>query len=386
MLSPFGRRCAAGGAHGRHVPSLPIRTPVLAWTTLFFLVFQLTGGLLLDYGWPQVRFATAEYLFTALHARPRCPDVVALGSSRIGLAFTAADVGAVLRTRVPGENLSAMNLAVPSGTPRTSAYLLERMLAEGFRPRVVVVEVCPEELNAYNEWLGFDISRVLHWHDVPDALAEAARSGTIRRLLTYRLLPLCMHREEICHYAFPSATGALASEMAAPNVPLTSDQTGIDSQGLWGHAIEAHRGWGEPAGGADTREGLGHLRKWLRRYRAGGSAVASLECLLRRCRAEGIAVVLVAIPLHSDHRGEYTPAIETEFVATMARLEREYGCRFADYRERLADRAFFDNAHVYPKGGSEFSRGLAEEVLTPIISSVTPAVAPLPAPPAPAHP
>lgn len=354
----------------------------LAWAALFCLLFQLAGGILLDYRWPQVRFATAEYLFSTLRARPQGPDVIALGSSRIGLAFMAGEVGEVLRRRLPGENLRAMNFAVPSGDPRTSAYLLDRLLNEGARPRLVVVEVCPEELNAYNEWLGFDIARRLRWHEVPGTLADAARSGTLRRLLTYRLFPLCMHRQEICRYAFPGGTGVPASEMAAPGVPLTSDETGLDSQGLWGHAIESHGGWGEPAGPADTREGLVHLRKWLRRYRAGGSAVAALERLLRRCRAEGIAVVLVAIPLHSDHRREYTPAIEAEFRAAMTRLEREHGCTFADHRTRLEDRAFFDNAHVYPKGGTEFSTRLAEEVLVPLLKvaplTFTPPSIPLP--------
>jgi hypothetical protein len=347
-------------------PSCRSACRALAWTALFFLLFQLAGGILLDYAYPDLRFATAAYLFSTLHERPRSPDVIALGSSRIGLAFTAADVGEVLRERVPGRSWSAMNFAVPSGDPRTSDFLLQRMLDEGCRPRLVVVEVCPEEVNAYNEWLGFDISRLLTWHDVPGDLLEAARSGSLRRLLTYRLFPLCMHRQEICRQAFPEANGALVSEMAAPGVPLTSDQSGIDSQGLWGHAIERHRAWSGPA---DTREGLVHLRKWLRPYRAGGAPVQALERLLRRCRAEDIAVVLVGIPLHGDHRGEYTPEIEAEFRATMTRLVREFGCTFADYRDCLKDGAFFDNAHVYPTGGSTFSRRLAGEVLAPLASS-----------------
>jgi hypothetical protein len=338
----------------------------LAWTALFFLSFQLGAGILLDYVYPQVRFGTADYLFSALRAR-RNPDVIALGSSRIGLAFNAAEVGNVLRTRLPGQDLNVMNLAVPSGDPRTSVYVLDQLFALGHRPRLVVVEVAPEELNAHNEWFGYDIARVVRWHDMPTALPEAMRSGTMRRLLTYRLLPLLMHRDEICRYGFPAWTGRLPSEMAAPNVPLTSVQSCIDSQGLWGEAIENQRGWGEPAGPADLREGLGHLRKWLRAYHAGGTPLAALERLLRHCQNDGIAVVMVAVPFHRDHRHEYTPAIEAEFLATMADLQREFGCSFVDERASVEDRLFFDNAHVYPKGGSEFSTRLAKEVLIPAL-------------------
>lgn len=339
----------------------------LAWCAGFFLAFQIGSSFLLDYVCGDLRFSTAAYLFTSLRSRPETPDVVAFGSSRIGLAFTASEVGDTLRQRFPERNLHVMNFAVPSGDPITSDRLLARMLDQGVRPRIVVVEMSPEVVNAYNEWLGFDIARIVRWDDLPEHMVDFFRSGTVRRLLTYRLFPLCVYRQEIVRELLPWSGDVLASEMAMPSVPLTSDQSGLDSQGLWGRAIEAHRGFGGTK--ADTREGLMHLRRWLRRYRAGGSALGALERLLHRCREHDIDVVLVGIPFHSEHRGEYTCEIEADFTATMHRLTQQYGCRFVDYRHSLADDQFFDNAHVLPAGGSVFSRRLAQDILVPILSN-----------------
>jgi hypothetical protein len=111
--------------------------------------------------------------------------------------------------------------------------------------------------------------------------------------------------------------------------------------------------------------GVSDVAGWLRDYEVAGVTVRALGRVLRRCREEGIAVLLVAPPLSRPHRTLYTPAVEAAFRACIDKLTRRYGCRFVDYRDRLPEHGFADHHHVNGAGGEYFSRVLAREVLIP---------------------
>jgi hypothetical protein len=100
-------------------------------------------------------------------------------------------------------------------------------------------------------------------------------------------------------------------------------------------------------------------------YRVGGTSSLALERLVRRCRAHGMTVVLVAPPVAGVQRLLYTPEIEEVFLRYVGDLVRTYQCQFVDYRARLDDSLFYDNHHVQSAGAKIFSRELTRDVVVP---------------------
>jgi hypothetical protein len=337
---------------------------VLFWCVVTFLAVQLAAGLLLDYRWPLLRFPSAARVMATVRRQPAPPDLVFLGSSRFAAGIDPGDVAQLLERdcRLP-EPVVALNASVPAGDVVTADFLLRRLLREGARPRAVVVEVSPETLNLYNEWLNFHIRRQLRWDDLPAYLLDICRVRQGFYLLSDRLCPLYIHRLEVW--------GALARLVgvgpAVPDGGVPERRAAASEPVDWDQLLR-------PPERAMTRE-LWDLilfttdrlpGRWLRRFRVGGTATAALERLLRACRDEGIRVVLVGVPVSSPHRKLYVPAIDEPFLAYVQQVAAAHGCQFIDYRGRVPDTLFLDNHHLCPAGQAYFDRLLVHEVLTPL--------------------
>jgi hypothetical protein len=321
-----------------------------------FVAVQLLGGLLLDYGWPQVRFPLAGRVWARLDTLPRSPEIVVLGSSRLQGGVSTA----VLDPLLPqGTNpaLRSFNAGVGAGDALVADWMLARMLGEGHRPRLVVVEISPETVASYNRWLEQHVIRHLTWTDLPVHLAEVCRCTHPMRLLSSRLLPLYLHRHHLRRHLAESALALLGARK-----PRT-DRQGEGATKIDPAEDEAalRTGVGEKLHTA----GLSEFERWLRDYRVGGGATRALEGLLTRCREHEIAVVLVAPPMSVAHRALYTPAIEAAFQEYVASLTRAHGCRFHDFRGRLPDHLFRDHHHVNVRGEAIFTRLLAREAIIP---------------------
>jgi hypothetical protein len=107
------------------------------------------------------------------------------------------------------------------------------------------------------------------------------------------------------------------------------------------------------------------LEKWLRDYQIGGAMPQALERLLGRCRAHHVAVILIGAPVSEVHRKAYTNQVDAVYRDYLHGLERAYGCRFIDCRDRVPDAYFLDHHHLGVEGGVLFSRLLANEILIP---------------------
>lgn len=346
----------------------------LVWFALCFMTMQFLGGLFLDYGCSEARFPSAHYLLHALHARPAAPDVVGLGSSRLGLALHAGEAGALLREHCPGARpITVFNAAVTVGGLVTSDFMLQRLSAEGIRPRVLVIEISPELVSDYNEWLEYDLARHLTWSDLPTYFADILRARLLRPVIVERLFPLCAHRPRL----LPCAQRLLGGDADVTETPegLSSNQTGLDSQGLFGATL--HK-LGQLPGDCRTEWGtaLQQPRRWLRNYRLGGTAQQALQRLLERCQANGIQVILVRVPMRSDYGGLYTSAVEESFATYMNELTRTHACRFVDHARLVPDQLFLDNSHLLPEGAVRFTRTLTREVLVNAVYGLTEAVKP----------
>ncbi len=170
---------------------------VLLWGLGLFTVLQLTGGLLLDYCWPLLRFPSAGQVLAALQQTP-APRVVFLGSSRTRVGIEQGVVGPLLSRYCSLSDLCpALNAGVPAGDPITEEFLLRRLLDQGVRPDWVVLEVSPETLNQHNEWLAIHVQRQLRWEHLPGYLVQACRSGQGMRFLAARFCAPFLHRQQV---------------------------------------------------------------------------------------------------------------------------------------------------------------------------------------------
>jgi hypothetical protein len=159
-----------------------------------FLLAQQAAGLLLDWRGLAVRFPQAARVLAGAPRDGRGPDVVLLGSSRLE-GLVADEATALLRLENPEAGpVEVYNGAVAGGDPIAEDYVLERLLRQGSRPRLALVEVSPDTLNHYNLWFNFHPHRQLTWRDMPAYFLDVCRVGEFKKLAQSRLIPLYAHR------------------------------------------------------------------------------------------------------------------------------------------------------------------------------------------------
>jgi hypothetical protein len=341
------------------------RAALLGAAALIVLA-QLTAGMLLDWRGLAVRFPSAARVLAAAPRDGRGPDVVFLGSSRFE-GLLADEATALLRLENPEAGpVRACNLAVPGGDPIVQDFVLEHLLRQGSRPRLALVEVSPDMVNHYNLWFNLHPHRQITWRDTPTYFRDVCRAGEFKKLAQSRLVPLYAQRHGLLREA-ARALGLPVSQPAHPPLPFdgASPPLGSDGHPLWDALLQVHR---PPLSTtqAEAREAAAAVG-WRRfhNYRPGGTTAAALERLLRRCRENGIEVVLIGAANDSHFRRHYTPDRDAAYYAYIGRLTRTYGCRFVDYRDAVPDQLFNDVCHLSGDGGHYLTRKLTREVLSP---------------------
>lgn len=218
----------------------------------------------------------------------------------------------------------AFNACVAGGGVLTQRALLERLLADGVRPRCVVLEVMPAFLadpDAEDDHL--EASR-LSLAEADAALAAGVRSGSL---------------------AWSWLVGRLR-----PPAPAGHDR---DPHG-WKRRLSVP---------PERREALVTMNLHQYRRALAGTTLcprrsAALMALVRRCRAEGIEVVLYLGPEHSRMR-----AASRADLAGLLAEGRRLGARVCDARDWLPDDAFHDAHHPAIDGADALSARFAAEVL-----------------------
>jgi len=326
----------------------------------FFVAVQLIIGLVLDYAWPLLRFPSAAQVLATLPEDPGAVQVLFLGSSRFQVGIAADEIASLLeREGRLARPFGVVNAAVPGGDLITAEFLLRKLLARGVRPRTLVLEISPETLNHYNEWLGFHVVRQLRWEHVPGYWLEACRAGHGMRFLSARLFPLFQHREQLLEWVWATkqSTSAIGKpvprQLARGPVPWTQLLCPPKAK-----VTPELRDWIQVT--TDHQP-----RRWLRDYRIAGNSPAALERILAFCGLQDIRVLLVAVPVTTAHRETYTPAIEQAFQEYVANIQRRYSCAFVDCRDWLEDGLYTDNHHLNPEGRLYFSRLLTYRSLLP---------------------
>jgi hypothetical protein len=341
---------------------------VLAVAAVVFALGNLAGGLLLDYRWPDIRFPDLGAALAQLAKVGRSPEIVFVGSSRMAGAASPYVVDPLLRAytrRAP----RSFNAAVPAGDFLVDEYVLERMLDQGIRPTLLVVEVSAEHLNRRCPLLGQQVIRLMTWTDLWSYLPDAALYSRVMRLVSSRLTPLYFHRYQIRKRLFGYPSQDLMPRGPAPDLGPDPSPNLSD---LPPAAVDAG-----PSEGAPTTADGG----WCRGPDLSALQTAALERLLGRARAAGVFVLLVNSPATSSQRAQLPPVANDGFREYVHSLEARYGCRFTDFCDRVPDERFYDAIHVSHSGARYFSHVFTRDVLIPVWRELHPT-----SPTSPAHP
>jgi hypothetical protein len=332
------------------------RSAVLAALAGFAL---LQGGLLAAVeAWPRLRdpmygdkAARMQRRFAA--AEPGAAKVVLLGTSRTGYGFDAKRCEAVLRDEL-GRPAVCFNFGIPSSGPVTHNLYLKRLLAEGVRPDLLLLEVLPPLLADCGpqprEACFMNVDRLLG----PGELYAALGYGCLN-------MNAIEGRRETAWVPWYELRFALLGRV-------------VPSWNHWGLRHDWSRcadeaGWSEPEPSVSKeRWALGTVHAWgeygalLQHFRPGGPAAAALRDSLATCSQAGIPVALVLMPEATIFRAFYGPGSDERLLVFLSVLRQEFGVPVIDARPWVDDGDFRDTHHLLLPGAKVFTERLAREV------------------------
>jgi len=330
---------------------------IVLWTMGLFVLAQVLGGLVLDYLWIRVRFPWQADMYEILQARARPPEILFLGSSRFGCTWDCNILDAGLRQELGEQSPRTFNCSLPYGDPTVCERVFDDLLHMGYRPKMVVVEVNPVGLARRDNWLNQQALRLLDWRDVPEAFQALCRNGKIMYLVRGRLLPLYLHRYQLCKGAVAKLDALFHPQpVRTPADPPVQAPVQADPEPPPPLA---------PAVLAQIKASCDEVSRGVKNFQIGGVASGRLERLLDRCRSLGIAVLLVQPPVSSHYRQAIGAQADGIFAEYIRMLAQRYGCRYCDWSDRLPDLYFKDEHHAFVQGGVYVSRRFGPEVLAP---------------------
>ncbi len=326
----------------------------LAWS--FLVLGLIHAGLSALVGWGPAEFHDPLYGEKLAQLRGRVSRAeagtrlaVVLGSSRALTGLNAQ----LLERRLADMHCPPViiyNFAVPGGGPVTELLLLHRLLEDGVRPDLLILEMWPvffaeTAVSGNLEWLeshGIGLEE-RSWLATYGPLADPRSVTTVGGMV----VPWYRHRFALLRRF---------ARRLMPSIPW----------GVRSHSFDA-AGW-EPIGGQrPSQEVYAHLVEadrqavtpYFRTDRLAPASCRVVKEILTLAGQHRIHVVLTLFPEGSDLRQwcpeEYRDRVMTALEAAC----REHDLDLIDGHDWLADEDFFDPVHVMASGASEFTDRLA---------------------------
>jgi hypothetical protein len=337
---------------------------ILFWSLLFALGGQLALAVLLECR--QTRWIDPEYgtrlerLKEQVAAGPDRPLVLLLGSSHVGSNVNTdilppADAG-------PHPPL-VFNWSQSGAGPFLELLYLRRALAQGIRPKAVVIEVLPVMLHNEGLWMddpSFDPNylepRRVRWSDLWEL--RRCEAGAVRlhfqHWLEHHSAPSFFHR------------AALLTRLA----PWLLERTW--GPATWEGIITASGR--NPCPKFVTSEQQRTLTQGTHDFYQPNMAFMAvhprtdevLRELLDLCLREQIVVcALIRTPESSEFRGWYRPETRDLINGYLTKLAHEYGTRYVDASDWVPDPYFVDGHHLLDDGANLFTQRFWQEVVVP---------------------
>jgi hypothetical protein len=328
---------------------------VLIWALVWYAVV-LVVPLVLQHRWQRIGPAHEARKWPALQQlvsnHTDRPLLVMLGSSRGCWAFRAGSLNGMPDSE--GRPLSAYNFGIPATGPISELFYLRDMLAQGIRPRFLLIEflpplMCEAQRGALTEegMTGFEnvsARRFLQW--LPYLYRPEKRA---RLWLEARINPWYAFRRQI-----QLELRCLALRQKFPTYEPIDDWGWHISAPLPFPAEERERRMESARGGYSP--GLGH-------FRLGKKPTKALRELLDLCRQEKIPAALVLMPESSEFRSWYSEDGKTAIHNLLDDLRQTYGFPVIDAENWLADEDFEDGHHTLLHGADVFTFRLHAELL-----------------------
>jgi len=286
--------------------------------------------------------------------------VVMLGNSRTGHGLVARQLEIDLEREL-GRRVVVFNFGLPAAGPMVELLSLRRLLAEGLRPDLLLVEV----------WAPFLTG---------PPVAETA-FVTIDRLGNSDLPAL-----EQCHWP---VAGLRKSWQRTWWVPSWSHRFAILSMivptFVPGHLrqdwcrLADETGWVPndvtvpPAQHGDLIARVqAEWQQLLEHFDPETPSCQALRQILETCRRERIPAALVLLPEGSEFRSLYRPEIWNEIQAFLHDLSAEHAVPVFDTRSWVVDEDFSDAYHLLVRGAMSFTERLGREVVLPLLREQDP--------------
>jgi hypothetical protein len=277
--------------------------------------------------------------------------IIMLGSSRTLNALHGRVIEKELTTNLNNPFL-VHNFGMPGAGPAIGYVNLKRLLEQGVRPQLLLVEITPMLLNSRKSVKGehefVDPKRLL-----AQETAELAPYGwqPAKSEGWDRIAPSWYEFRETC-------TRGLADHWspAGPqaNVPVDA----------WGYSANWMR-----AGEAARRLGHHKARKGFEdafsEWEAGGAPIEIFRLLLARCRREQIPVALAMMPEGPSAQGWYPADARARVRAFLDAFPASEDVPLIDAWSWLDDDDFSDGHHANLEGATKFSTRIVREYLLP---------------------
>lgn len=289
---------------------------------------------------------------------PDSPVVVFIGTSRAGNGFDAGRAQAVLSAAL-GRPAGAFNFGTPASGPLTHLVHFKRLLADGHRPALLLLEMHAPVLAELPDGPlegRFADGTVFSWDELDLLDAYGCSTGKLRS-----------ERKEVPVKPWYALRFQIVGRLAPTSLPyyLRHDWSrGPDPNG-WNAMLFNDLSTEERAVGLKRAER--EYRHIFRGMKLGDGPVRALRDILALARERGIPAMLVRMPEGTTFRALYPPAVAKHLDRFVNDLAAESGCRVADCRLWMPDEAFADGHHLLRDPAGEFSERFARELIAPAL-------------------
>ncbi len=299
-------------------------------------------------------------------APPGARVVLLLGSSRI---YNGAD-SRLLREQLRaalGEGAVVYNFGMAGAGPVTELLVLSRLLADGIKPDLVLIEVFPAMLAAADPLLEWDALRASRlWHGDLALLERCDASFAAKRSEWLRCVLSAWHA-----YRY-GIVGRISTRWVPPQ--YSGAHTGFDRYG-WQPLTDKIAPPECRATGLLTAQRV--YSPMLADFRPGPGARALTE-MLNTCRRERLSAVMLLMPEGDRFTSWYSPQAARAVDELVGATAREASVPVIDARRWMHEDDFFDSHHLLPASAQRFSYRLGRRAAGPLREQVLAALPALP--------